>query len=469
MKLTSVLCLAFACFSATYGGPVKNSCSGGDWYIEDDADVKYFYRCWGFRSGNLDRLRCGKGTCVRPGFGAQDGVAPCTEHCDNLLVPDVTMAPPVGFECNFENGLCDMTVNADGYYSWRNVSAPASTPGTGTPVDHTTGSGFYLTADADYAFGSSKTTVATTPMISVMEPSALEFYYNMYGSKVYELSIWIKHGAVRRKLWSKTGDQGPGWRYAKIAVPGGLTGGYQIEFEGNTQTTGITEGDLGLDDIRLREGEAIDANDCKDLKAKGSSADGRYKIRLSTPDRRVVTVTCYLDMGQTVIQQRMDGSISFNRTWAEYKNGFGNYMSFWAGLENIHYWTSRGTYKLSVSLTDHTDRTYTAEYNDFNVDTEAEKYKLTIGSYAGGDAGDALLHPQGNLNHNNMKFSTYDQDNDASSFPCAKQYKSGWWFNYCWAANLNGLWSSGPNCQYTCAQWKNLGDRTFKKISMSIY
>lgn len=291
----------------------------------------------------------------------------------------------------------------------------------------------------------------------------------MYGSKVYQLRIWIKYDSERKVIWTKTGDQGQNWNYAKIALPGGIMGGYQIEFESRTQTTGITEGDIGIDDIRIREGEAIDADHCGQIKAKGSTANGWYKIRLNSPDRRILSVKCYLDMGQTVIQHRMDDSTNFNRTWSDYKQGFGNKMSWWAGLENIHYWTTLKTFKLSISLTDHTDRTYTAEYDDFKIDTEAEKYKLTLGSFSGGDAGNALLHSQSNLNHNNMKFSTWDQDNDGSSFPCARQYKSGWWFNYCWAANLNGLWTSNEKCQYTCAQWKNLGDITFKKISMSIY
>lgn len=32
-----------------------------------------------------------------------------------------------------------------------------------------------------------------------------------------------------------------------------------------------------------------------------------------------------------VIQQRNDGSVAFNRTWQEYKDGFGNLDEFWLG------------------------------------------------------------------------------------------------------------------------------------------
>ena len=39
-------------------------------------------------------------------------------------------------------------------------------------------------------------------------------------------------------------------------------------------------------------------------------------------------------------------------------------------------------------------------------------------------------------------FSTTDRDNDKSRGHCAKQDKSGWWFNRCSAVNLNVFYHS---------------------------
>jgi len=40
--------------------------------------------------------------------------------------------------------------------------------------------------------------------------------------------------------------------------------------------------------------------------------------------------------------------------------------------------------------------------------------------------------------HLSVKFSTPDQDNDKWNLNCAQQYRSGWWFDSCSDANLNG-------------------------------
>jgi len=55
-----------------------------------------------------------------------------------------------------------------------------------------------------------------------------------------------------------------------------------------------------------------------------------------------------------VMMNRFDGSVNFNRSWAEYKLGFGDIRTseFWIGNENIHLYTTQpgATYRLRVEV-----------------------------------------------------------------------------------------------------------------------
>ena len=49
--------------------------------------------------------------------------------------------------------------------------------------------------------------------------------------------------------------------------------------------------------------------------------------------------------------------------------------------------------------------------------------------------------------HNGRKFSTKDQDNDASSVNCASQpaVQGAWWYGNCRMSNLNGVYRNGTD------------------------
>ena len=88
--------------------------------------------------------------------------------------------------------------------------------------------------------------------------------------------------------------------------------------------------------------------------------------------------------GWLEFQKRLDGSVDFYRGWAEYKHGFGNLTGeFWLGLDNVHRLTSSGNYKLRVELEDFAGKSTYAEYNSFQVASEGDKYRLSVGSHAG--------------------------------------------------------------------------------------
>ncbi|XP_061582398.1 fibrinogen-like protein 1 [Cololabis saira] len=195
--------------------------------------------------------------------------------------------------------------------------------------------------------------------------------------------------------------------------------------------------------------------DCSQLSRSGSNSSGLYQIRPGSSNSGV-TVFCDLagGGGWTVIQRRLNGAVTFNRSWAEYKDGFGDMNAeFWLGNDNLHHITTQGNYSLRINLEDFDGNQRYAEYKDFKVANEKEHYRLTFGEYTG-TAGDAFA---GNhrteisewASHQSMRFSTYDQDNDNYRGNCAQEDKGGWWFNKCHSAHLNGVYY--PKGYYSAA------------------
>ncbi|XP_048805742.1 fibroleukin [Lagopus muta] len=180
--------------------------------------------------------------------------------------------------------------------------------------------------------------------------------------------------------------------------------------------------------------------DCADHYAAGKRSSGIYPI---TPDPRNSTFQVYCDMetqggGWTVLQRRQDGSTNFNRTWNDYKHGFGNLSrEFWLGNDKIHLLTKSQEMQLRIDLEDFNGIKEYAKYQHFYVANEYLKYRLSVHGYSG-TAGDAL-HYSRHYNHDQKFFTTPDKDNDRyASGNCGAFYSSGWWFDACLSANLNG-------------------------------
>ncbi len=94
--------------------------------------------------------------------------------------------------------------------------------------------------------------------------------------------------------------------------------------------------------------------------------------------------------GWTLIQHRFDGSTSFNRTWDEYKNGFGKLIGeFWLGNDKIHLLTKAKNMSLRIEIEDFEGIKEYAHYDHFYVANESQQYRLSIGGYSG-TAGNAM-------------------------------------------------------------------------------
>ena len=180
---------------------------------------------------------------------------------------------------------------------------------------------------------------------------------------------------------------------------------------------------------------------CMEVRERGQTASGVYELAGS---ERNFSAYCNMTLrggGWTVIQQRVDGSVAFNRMWQDYRNGFGDPTgNFWLGLQNIRDIVSQPgrTFELYFGLQsfDPRDRNAFSLYKSFSIGPEVDNYTLHIGSLdQESTADDSLAY------HNGRQFSTPDRDNDSSpQIHCAEVFRAGWWFHNCHDSLLNGQW-----------------------------
>ncbi|KAH8300321.1 hypothetical protein KR044_012919 [Drosophila immigrans] len=172
--------------------------------------------------------------------------------------------------------------------------------------------------------------------------------------------------------------------------------------------------------------------DCSEL---SSQVDGLHLIAPAGQHHPLMT-HCTAD-GWTTVQRRFDGSADFNRSWADYAQGFGTPGGeYWIGNEQLHHLTLNNCTRLRVQMQDIYDDNWVAEYKHFYISSRDDGYRLHIEHYSG-NASDALNYQQG------MQFSAIDDDRDISQTHCAANYEGGWWFSHCQHANLNGRYNLG--------------------------
>lgn len=215
-------------------------------------------------------------------------------------------------------------------------------------------------------------------------------------------------------------------------------------------------------------------------------------------------VAVYCENNWLVIQQRKHGfEVNFNRTWKEYAHGFGSLrQDFWLGLEIIHRLTQQRPYELLIELTDWSDQVFIAKYENFQISSEQDFYRLSLSGVYSGNASKDFLDDAyyGLSSQNGAYFSTYDNrklkyTNGAGSAAvnltaaeqttvgkaqhfrnCALRSGGGWWFNNfqnCLPVNLNGVYVNGASAPSTRGiKWQAIRsyDRNYalKKAKMKI-
>lgn len=170
---------------------------------------------------------------------------------------------------------------------------------------------------------------------------------------------------------------------------------------------------------------------------------------------------CFIDPTRIcqnkLVQQKVDDSDFFHRTWSDFKAGFGDTSgNYWLGNDQLHTLTLDNKYKLRVELQSKASGLwYAAEYDTFRVGDESTQYTLTVGGFSGNVSSDGLNYQNG------MKFSTKNRDNDVySDFDCAQSRNGGFWYSNCAKADIN---AAGD--EYF--KWYSLADSSDNKLRTS--
>ncbi|KAI0234249.1 Angiopoietin-1 [Lamellibrachia satsuma] len=115
-----------------------------------------------------------------------------------------------------------------------------------------------------------------------------------------------------------------------------------------------------------------------------TSGGVNHTVALLEPAAAPFCVFCTLDRSMIVQRRVAPFRLGFNRTWHEYKTGFGNPTGeFWVGLENIHSIVSHPSqYALSLQVRMRSGARHYSEVDNFRILDESQQYKIaSVGSY----------------------------------------------------------------------------------------
>ena len=193
-------------------------------------------------------------------------------------------------------------------------------------------------------------------------------------------------------------------------------------------------------------GQFCKPKDCIDLKCyRVSTAKRGVYIYPNSTSLPKVLVTCQQTGdggGWIVYMRRIDGSVHFNTTWDDYKNGFGqqgrNYES-WLGNENVHQLekTFDGGAQLRVEGYIFNGTSCFISADNFRLEDESDKYRLRFGAVTGKPKAIETDWKH----HKGLSFSTADHEGRAA---ICNIYKGGWWYRRCHLVYLTGWYPMDP-------------------------
>ncbi|XP_065051141.1 uncharacterized protein LOC135680862 isoform X2 [Rhopilema esculentum] len=153
--------------------------------------------------------------------------------------------------CDFES-KCAAWKPMDTKIKWRRGSGNTPTPQTGPYVDHTIGDrrGHYIYMESSSPGTQGDIVRLISKNFEASEYSCLSFYYFMFGNTMGELNVYQRNSVDENDvlLWSLGGNQGQGWKPAKVPLPG-KSFPFQIIIEGVIGRSYFS--DIAIDDMSL--------------------------------------------------------------------------------------------------------------------------------------------------------------------------------------------------------------------------
>jgi Fibrinogen beta and gamma chains, C-terminal globular domain len=154
-----------------------------------------------------------------------------------------------------------------------------------------------------------------------------------------------------------------------------------------------------------------------------------------------------------VVQELYSTTFDWNRTWEDYKTGFGKLGSdYWFGLEKLYQLTSASDYRVRIEVRQVPQNIMlNLQMAVFSVASEESFYNLTWSGMSG-DWAMITVEPQNpETYHNGKTFSTYDNNRSYdpwSNSTCPNLQGGGWWFNACYSVCLTCILNLGACSTY---------------------
>ncbi|KAL5006374.1 hypothetical protein ScPMuIL_015180 [Solemya velum] len=174
---------------------------------------------------------------------------------------DITMVPGTcsgtSGNCNFESDFCSWSNVATDDFDWVPVTGQTMSEGTGPVNDHTTrnATGTYIYIEASSPQLANDKAVLLSPPFAANQTQCMHLFYNMYGSDVGGLQIWLQTDNNNTVLlWEQWGNQAHSWLRAQLPVVS--LNRYRIWIVGVIGAG--YQGDIAIDDISFTISSSCD-------------------------------------------------------------------------------------------------------------------------------------------------------------------------------------------------------------------